>query len=91
MEKSENVRSTIKPEPMVVDEYHTYVRENIREVQVPCKFDDDDGHLEYEFEETIYENQEYIVLLSDKNKQREELSNIMELALCELYEASLQV
>ena len=96
MTEIKNVRSTIKPEPMVMDEYSVYINENIREIEVSYDTEDTE-HTEYEFDQTIYLQREYIALLAEKNdeqqrqlaEQTQQLSDT-QLALCELYEASLQ-
>lgn len=89
MKKTGNVRSTIKPEPIVIDNYSVYINENIREVEI-SDFDDT-NHTEYEFEQTIYSKDEYIALLHKSYQEQAEQINDTQLALCELYEASLQV
>ena len=90
MEKTENVRSTIKPEPMVIDDYSVYINENIREIEVSYDPEDTE-HTEYEYDQTIYTKDEYIVLLHKSYQEQAEQINDTQLALCELYEASLQV
>ena len=87
MQRRENVRSTIKPEPLKMDEYSVYVSTDIKEVIMR----DENGapYIEYEYNQTRYTKDEYIQLMINKNADLEtEVSN-MQLALCELYEASI--
>lgn len=86
MKRYENVRSTVKPDPIKIDEFSVYVSADIREVTID---EDGDSHTEYEYNQTRYTKDEYIQFMVDKNADLEtEVSNT-QLALCELYEASI--
>ena len=75
------VRSTVKPESTVIDEYSVWVANNITEISVEDI--DDSGkvtHIEYEYELLQYSKDEYIKLMSEQNYETQ-------LALVELYES----
>ena len=75
------VQSTVKPEPIEIDEYSVWVAENIQERTI----EDEEGnsHIEYEYELTQLTKDEYILELHNA----QELSTIQnEVALAELAE-----
>ena len=80
------VRSTIKPESMVIDEYSVWINENIQEIQVEDEFVTSDGQIErrqtkmYEYNMLQYEKDEFIM------QQSEQITNT-QVALCEIYES----
>lgn len=86
MIKYEKIRSTEKPETMVIDEYSVWLHENINEVEVEdiVIFEEETEeirtHIEYEFDIIQYEKNEYIL------SQAQQITDT-ELALCEIYES----
>ena len=80
------VRSTIKPESMVIDEYSVWINENIQEIQVEDEIVTSDGQIErrqtkmYEYNMLQYEKDEFIM------QQSEQITNT-QVALCEIYES----
>lgn len=79
------VRSTVKPESTIIDDYSVWVANNIEEISVEDITDSEETttHTEYEYELLQYTKDEYIKLMSDQNYETQ-------LALVELYE-SLEV
>ncbi len=75
------VRSTVKPENTVIDEYSVWVANNIEEITVKdIDSNDNTTHIEYEYELLQYSKDEYIKLMSEQNYETQ-------LALVELYES----
>lgn len=75
------VRSTVKPENTVIDEYSVWVANNIEEITVEdIDSNDNTTHIEYEYELLQYSKDEYIELMSEQNYETQ-------LALVELYES----
>jgi len=72
------VRSTVKPESTVIDEYSVWIANSIEEVSV--EDENKTSHTEYEYELLQYTKDEYIKLMSDQNYETQ-------LALVELYES----
>lgn len=86
MIKYEKIRSTEKPETMVIDEYSVWLHENISEIEVEDIIMSEEEteeirtHIEYEFDIIQYEKNEYIL------SQAQQITDT-ELALCEIYES----
>ena len=80
------VRSTVKPESMVIDEYSVWMNTNIQEVEVEEEISTDDGktetktHIEYEYDMVQYTKDEVIIAQSQQITDTQ-------LALCEIYES----
>lgn len=75
------VKSTVKPENTVIDEYSVWVANNIEEITVKdIDSNDNTTHIEYEYELLQYSKDEYIKLMSEQNYETQ-------LALVELYES----
>lgn len=95
MQKFVNVRTTAESvKPLEIDDYHVYVNTGIKEIHEEAKegdlssgFDGFDG-FEIETQE-IYEKDEYIQLMSEKNSSLEEQATDMQLALADVYEQML--
>lgn len=83
MTEYKNVQSTIKPKETEIDEYSVWVNENIREIEVT---DENGAHTEYEYDQIQYSKDEYILLLSEENKNLENMLTDTQLALCDVYE-----
>lgn len=95
MQKFVNVRTTAESvKPLEIDDYHVYINTGIKEIHEEAKegdlssgFDGFDG-FEIETQE-IYEKDEYIQLMSEKNSSLEEQATDMQLALADVYEQML--
>lgn len=77
------VRSTIKPESMVIDEYSVWIHEDIQEIEVSNEQNDESEtktHIEYEYTMIQYDKNEYIM------NQAQQITDT-EMALCEIYES----
>ena len=80
------VKSTVKPESMVIDEYSVWMNSNIQEVEVEDEVVTDDGkvekrtHIEYEYDMVQYTKDEVIIAQSQQITDTQ-------LALCEIYES----
>ena len=80
------IRSTVKPEPLELDEYSAYVNTDVTEMAVDI---DGEKHIEYEYNQIRYDKNEYIKLLSKQNTEFEEQLTDTQLALCEIYEGMM--
>ena len=80
------VRSTVKPEAKVIDEYSVWINTDIQEIAVTYE---GESHTEYGFNQTRYSKDEYISLIDDKNTQLEAQVTDTQLALVEVYEMML--
>lgn len=78
------IRSTVKPEPKEIDAYSVWINTNIREIQV--QNEEDDAHIEYEFDQVQYSKDEYIKMIDDKNTELEATITDTQLALVDVYE-----
>lgn len=77
------VRSTVKPEPKVIDDLSVWLNTDIQEVEVTH---DDDIHIEYEFHQVQYSKDEYIDKIDTENAQLGQELTDTQIALCEVYE-----
>ena len=71
----DEVRSTVKPDAVKIDEYSVWIAEDIRQ----------DGS-EWVYTLTQYEKDEYIKLMDEKNTELESQLTDTQLALCDVYE-----
>lgn len=83
MTENKNVQSTIKPKKIEIDEYSVWVNEDIKEITIT---DENSSHTEYEYNQTQYSKDEYILILSENNKNLEDMLTNTQLAICEVYE-----
>jgi len=84
MVNHERVRSTVKPDALVIDESSVWVHTNIAEVNENVGAENE--FTGFEFDCIQYGKDEYIKLISDKNDSLEQQITDAQLALCELYE-----
>lgn len=75
MKEFPKTRSTLRPEPIVIDEYSVWVASNITPVSEKAVDDITLDFEGYEYDLIQYEKDEYIQLVADKNA---ELENQME-------------
>ena len=80
------MKSTVRPEAKVIDEYSVWINTDIREIEVSIE---DDIHIEYEFNQVQYSKNEYIKMIDDRNNELEISLTDVQMALCEVYEMTL--
>lgn len=69
------VKSSVRPESKVIDEYSVWISSDIRETEG-----------EYEYHLIQYSKDEYIRLIDDKSTELEDQLTDTQLALCDVYE-----
>lgn len=79
------VRSTEKPNEVVIDDYSVWVHSNITEV-TETRADDMPDFNGYEYNKLQYTKDEYIRMISEKNDSLADAITDTELALCAVYE-----
>lgn len=79
------VKSTVRPEEKVIDDYSVWISSDIQEVQVP-DLEGESQHTEYEYNLVQYSKDEYIKMIDGKNAELEEQLTDTQLALCDVYE-----
>ena len=90
MQKFVNVRTTAESvKPLEIDDYHVYT--GIKEIHEEAKEGDlSSGFDGFEIEtQEIYEKDEYIQLMAEKNSSLEEQATDLQLALADVYEQML--
>ena len=58
MKEYKNIRSIIKPQPIVIDEYSVWVNTDIEEIEIT---DEQGISIEYEFNQAQYTKDEFIL------------------------------
>ena len=76
-------RSTDAPLKVEVTASKVFVASNIEEVTVE---DEQGTRIEFQYDLTEYEKDEYIRMMSDKNDEIEQQVTDTQLALCDVYE-----
>lgn len=92
MQKFENVRSTASEVlPLEIDDYHVIINSGITEIHEDVSEDGMEGGFDgWEIaEQTIYEKDEYIKLMAEKNADLEQQVTDTQVALVEVYEMML--
>lgn len=77
------VRSTVVPEPLVIDEVNVWVHSNIVPVEEAVGEETFKG---FEYDMIQYEKNEYIRIMAEQNKTLESQMTDTQLALIEIYE-----
>lgn len=77
------VKSAVRPEEKVVDDYSVWLATDIKENTIS---DDDGERTEFEYHLIQYTKDEYIKLIDEKNVTLEEQLTDTQLALCDVYE-----
>ena len=77
------IRSTVKPEPLELDEYSAYVNTDISEITVEIE---GEKHTEYEYNQVRYTKDEYIKLQAEQLAAQDAQIVDTQLALCDVYE-----
>ena len=78
------VRSTVKPAPMVVDDYSVWLHSNIEAVSE--NVGEDNEFIGFEFDMIQYDKNEFIKKQAEDNFELSSKLVDTELALCEIYE-----
>ncbi len=61
------VRSTVRPKPMVIDEFSVWIHKNI--IEVKENIAEENEFIGYEYDMIQYKKDEFIELISNKNKE----------------------
>lgn len=77
------VRSTISPEPLVIDAESVWINSNITPVEETIGAETFTG---FEYDMIQYEKNEYIKIMDEKNSNLESQLTDTQLALIEIYE-----
>lgn len=77
------VESTVKPEPIKIDEYSVWVNTDIQTVEVESE---SEVFTYYTYHMVQYDKDEYLKMQIAANAELEEQITNTQLALCELYE-----
>lgn len=77
------VRSTVSPDPLVVDEHSVWVHSNITPVEEAVG---EEVFTGFEYDMIQYDKDEYIKIITEKNQNMETQLTDVQLALVELYE-----
>ena len=90
MQKFTNVRSTAETvQPMETDDYHVILNNGITEIHEEGT-EEEAGFNGWQIEEQlVYEKDEYIRVISEKNSVLEQQATDLQLALAEVYEMML--
>ena len=78
------VRSTARPNPLVVDEFSAWVNTNI--IEVSENVGEQNEFIGFEFNQVQYEKDEYIKMMSEQNLSLKAQLTDTQLALVEIYE-----
>lgn len=85
MKEYKAIRSTMQPEPKVIDDFSVWIASNIAPVEEP-EGENEARFNGYQYDLTQYTKDEYIKLMDDKNESLgTEITNT-QLALCDVYE-----
>lgn len=78
------VRSTVKPEPIVIDEFSVWQHTNIQEVSE--NVGEENEFVGYEFNMVQYDKNEFILKQAKENAELSEQITQTQIALTEVYE-----
>ncbi len=92
MIKYTNVISSVKPEPIKIDDFSVWIAENVQEVTVTdTEMEGEEiNRKEYHYDLTQYDKTEYIQMQAEQAKTLNEQITDTELALVEIYESDIQ-
>ena len=77
------VRSTVSPEPILVDEFSVWVHSNITQVE---EDHGEESFTGFEYDMVQYEKDEFIKIMTETNQTIETKLTDVQLALVEIYE-----
>lgn len=69
MKEYGKVRSTVQPEPLVIDEFNVWVHSNITPIEETNG--EEDTFKGFEYDMVQYDKDEYIKIISDRNTNTE--------------------
>lgn len=78
------VRSTVKPEPIVIDEFSVWQHTDIQEIYE--NVGEENEFVGYEFNMVQYDKNEFILKQAEENSALSQQITDTQLALCEVYE-----
>lgn len=78
------VRSTVSPEPLIVDEYSVWLHSNIVPIEEGVGEEAFNG---FEYDVIQYDKDEYVKIITEKNQIIEAQITDTQLALVEIYES----
>lgn len=78
------VKSTVKPEPIVIDEFSVWQHTDIQEVSENIGAENE--FIGYEYNMIQYTKDEFILMQSERNAELFQQITDTQLALCEVYE-----
>lgn len=77
------VKSTVSPEPLIIDEFSVWVCSNIIPIEETLE---DETFVGFEYDMVQYDKDEYIKIITEQNQTIETQLTDAQLALVELYE-----
>lgn len=80
----DRIRSTVKPEPIVIDEFSVWRYTNIQEISE--YIGEENEFIGYEFNMVQYDKDEFILQQTAENANLQQQIIDTQLALCEVYE-----
>lgn len=78
------VRSTVKPEPIVIDDFSVWQHTDIQEISE--NIGEENEFVGYEFNMVQYDKNEFILKQAEENNALSQQITDTQLALCEVYE-----
>jgi len=79
------IKSTVKPNALIIDDYNVWVNSNI--IEITESIDSEYGFVGYQYDCVQYDKDEYIKVLSEQNKSVEQQLTNTQLAIVEVYES----
>lgn len=80
------VKSSVRPEPIVIDDFSVWIHTDIEEVEVESE---SGKHTKFVYNMVQYDKDEYIKMIDEKNSSLESQLTDTQIALCEVYEMML--
>ena len=77
------VRSTVSPEPLIIDDYSVWVHSNITSIE---EDNGEESFTGFEYDMVQYEKDEFIKIMTETNQTIETKLTDVQLALVEIYE-----
>lgn len=78
------VRSTVKPEPIVIDDFSVWQHTDIQKISE--NIGEENEFVGYEFNMVQYDKNEFILKQAEENNALSQQITDTQLALCEVYE-----
>ena len=80
------VKSLVRPEPIIIDDYSVWIHTDVKEVEVESEYG---KYIEFIYNKIQYDKNEYIRMMDEKNSSLESQLTDTQIALCEVYEMML--